>query len=152
MVVLMPQGLSAGAEQQHVDELLAGLRRRRGRHDALEDDLLTRARAVARRHLGPTSSVATKSCASVRWVSNQQFRWGSCTPSDGTIRISDRLRTAPDWVVDAVLLHEWVHLSEPGHGPTFYALVRQYPKYHEAQTFLAGASWAAGWPSSDRHH
>ena len=34
--------------------------------------------------------------ASVRWVSNQHQRWGSCTPVDGTIRLSDRMRGMPD--------------------------------------------------------
>ena len=43
-------------------------------------------------------------------------RWASCTPADGTIRISDRLRDAPAWVVDYVLVHELAHLLVPGHG------------------------------------
>ena len=27
--------------------------------------------------------------SSVRWVSNQRSRWGSCTPAEGSIRLSD---------------------------------------------------------------
>ncbi len=152
MVVLMPQGLSAAAEQQHVDELLAGLQRRQERQEMREEDLLPRARDLAKRYLGANSQAASTECTSVRWTTNQQSRWGSCTPSQGTIRISDRLRTAPGWVLDAVLIHEWVHLREPGHGRAFHSLTQRYPKYEQAQTFLSGASWAAGWPSSDPHH
>lgn len=152
VVVLMPQGLSAAAEQRHVAELIAGLRRRHARQEMREDDLLPRSRDLAKRYLGATSPAAAAKCASVRWVTNQNLRWGSCTPSQKTIRLSDRLRTAPGWVLDAVLIHEWVHLLVPGHGPDFQALVQHYPKYDQAQTFLAGASWSAGWSNSDPHH
>jgi len=48
-------------------------------------------------------------------------RWGSCTTSDGTIRISLRLNGAPDYVVECVLFHELVHLRVPGHGSDFHA-------------------------------
>ena len=41
---------------------------------------------------------------SVRWVSNQNSRWGSATPAEGTIRLSDKLRPMPQWVIDYVLL------------------------------------------------
>ncbi len=152
VVVLMPQGLSAAVERCHVEELLAGLERRKARRELREDDLLPRARDLATRYLGPDSPASTAECTSVRWVTNQHTRWGSCTSSRGTIRVSDRLRTAPGWVLDAVLIHEWVHLSQPDHGPAFHALVARYPKYEEAQSFLSGASWAAQWPSSDPHH
>ena len=48
------------------------------------------------------------------WVSTMGRRWASCTPPDGTIRVSDRLRDVPDHVLDYVLLHELAHLLVPG--------------------------------------
>ena len=57
----------------------------------------------------------------MRWVDNQGSRWGSCTPTDGSIRLSARLQGMPTWVLDYVLLHELAHLLEPGHGPAFWA-------------------------------
>ena len=60
--------------------------------------------------------------SSVRWVDNQQQRWGSCTIDDGSIRLSHRLQGMPAWVIDYVLLHELAHLLVPGHGPEFWAL------------------------------
>lgn len=54
---------------------------------------------------------------SVRWVTNQNTRWGSCTPAEGSIRLSHRLQGMPEYVVDYVLLHELAHLLVPGHGP-----------------------------------
>jgi len=76
--------------------------------------------------------------SSVRWVSNQQRRWGSCTPSTREIRISERLRPVPSWVLDAVLVHELAHLVEEGHTRRFEALARRYPRMEDADVFLDG--------------
>jgi predicted metal-dependent hydrolase len=85
----------------------------------------------------------------VRWVGNQQSRWGSCTPGDRTIRLSQRLQDMPAWVVDYVLLHELAHLLEPGHGPAFWALLRGYPQLERARGYLEGVAAAAGLDLSD---
>ena len=77
-------------------------------------------------------------------MGNQERRWGSCTPSTGTIRLSDRLREMPSYVVDYVLVHELVHLLVPGHGPDFWALVARYPLTERARGFLDGVSATAG--------
>jgi len=113
--------------EKMVRRVLAG-ERRRMRSD---DDLLARARALCADYLD-----ATATPAAVRWVDNQQRRWGSCTPEDRTIRLSRRLETMPDYVVDYVLLHELVHLVEPGHGPAFHALMSRYPKLERAEGYL----------------
>jgi predicted metal-dependent hydrolase len=78
----------------------------------------------------------------VRWSTNQGRRWGSCTPSDATIRISDRVRGMPRWVLDYVLLHELAHLVEPGHGAEFWKLLEAYPRTERARGWLDG--FAAG--------
>ena len=76
-------------------------------------------------------------------------RWASCTPSERTIRISQRLRDVPSWVLDYVLIHELAHLRVPGHGAAFWTLVRQYPKTERAIGYLEGLSAAAGWGITD---
>jgi len=63
-------------------------------------------------------------------------RYGSCTPVDGTIRISDWLANMPDWVLDYVIVHELVHLIEPSHNARFWALVARYPRAERARGFL----------------
>jgi predicted metal-dependent hydrolase len=73
---------------------------------------------------------------SIRWVANQDRRWGSCTPADGTIRLSDRMAGFPSWVVDYVIVHELAHLVEPTHGPPFWALVNRYPRTERARGYL----------------
>ena len=75
--------------------------------------------------------------SSVRWVGNQNSRWGSATPSDGTIRLSDKLRPMPQWVIDYVLLHELAHLLVAGHNAAFWRLLEAYPG-HAARQGLPG--------------
>jgi predicted metal-dependent hydrolase len=77
-------------------------------------------------------------------VTNQKGRWGSCTPADGTIRISNRIAGMPDWVVDYVILHELVHLVVAAHNAAFWALVNRYPKAERAQGYLEGVAAVAG--------
>ena len=84
----------------------------------------------------------------VRWVANQNNRWGSCTPGDRAIRLSTRLRGMPSWVVDYVLVHELAHLIEAGHTPAFWEWVDRYPKAERAKGFLEGVALAAKWDMS----
>jgi predicted metal-dependent hydrolase len=130
-VVMMPAGLSADEEQEWIATVLDRLARRD-------------ARELAVRYLD--NLVAP---ASVRWVSNQHSRWGSCTPEDGTIRLSTQLRGMPAWVVDYVLVHELTHLIEPGHGPAFWALVNRYPKTERARGYLEGVAATASLPLAE---
>ena len=85
---------------------------------------------------------------SVRWADNQLRRWGSCTPVDGSIRLSRRLASMPVWVRDFVLLHELAHLVHADHGPRFKRLIADYPDAERAEAFLAG--WAAA-EAAGRH-
>jgi predicted metal-dependent hydrolase len=67
-------------------------------------------------------------------------RWGSCTPSTGTIRISTRIAAFPDWVIDYVIVHELAHLHVPGHGADFWSLVQRYPRSERAIGYLMAKS------------
>lgn len=72
----------------------------------------------------------------VKWVTNQEKRFGSCTPANGTIRLSSRLATMPVFVRDYVLVHELAHLVEANHGPEFWKLVYRYPRTERARGYL----------------
>jgi predicted metal-dependent hydrolase len=65
-------------------------------------------------------------------------RWGSCTTSDGTIRISLRLNGTPAYVIHCVLLHELIHLRVPGHGADFHSYLERFPGRERAEAFLEG--------------
>jgi predicted metal-dependent hydrolase len=89
----------------------------------------------------------------IRWVDNMQQRLGSCTRggvTDGHIRISSRMRTWPDWVVDYVIAHELLHRRYPNHSPEFWAdLKRAYPLTERAQGFIEGVGFTQGQPLED---
>ena len=97
-----------------------------------DDELLARAIELSDRYL-----VGARP-ASVRWVTNQSARWGSCSYYSGEIRLSHRLRAVPGWVLDSVLVHEVAHLTHPDHSPAFHRLAGAYPRHKEAGVFLAG--------------
>lgn len=137
-VVLMPTGLTPEQEDAHVRSLLARLERADRRRRPSDAELMDRATRLSNRWLAGRA-VPT----SVRWVGNQSRRWGSCTTTEGAIRLSDRLRGMPEYVIDAVLLHELAHLVEPHHGPAFHALLADYPDREKALGFLAGVTWAS---------
>ncbi|WP_421082792.1 M48 family metallopeptidase [Rothia nasimurium] len=79
---------------------------------------------------------------SIRWVSNQQRRWGSATPGRSSIRISNVLQGAPEYVVDYVIFHELCHFVHPNHSAAFRALESRYPQGEVARAFLKGLEFA----------
>jgi predicted metal-dependent hydrolase len=138
-IVRVPAGLSQTEEQRLVMDMVARLAKREARTKRGDIELTGRALALSERHLGGRAKPAN-----VRWVTNQNTRWGSCTPADGTIRLSHKLRPMPGWVIDYVLVHELAHLLVPGHGPRFWELVERYPRTERARGFLEGVALAAG--------
>jgi predicted metal-dependent hydrolase len=143
-VVLIPARMSKADEQRWVAEMLERLARSDKRTRRSDADLLRRAQELSRRHLAGAPLPA-----SVRWVDNMASRWGSCTPSERTIRLSRRLEGMPAYVVDYVLLHELAHLIVPGHGPDFWLHLDGYPRLERARGYLEGVAAAAGLDLSD---
>lgn len=141
-VVLIPARFSQAEERRWVAEMVARLQARDARRQrgprASDEALLARARQLS---AGLFEGLAQP--ASVRWVTNMASRWGSCTPTDGSIRVSERLRDMPGWVLDYVLVHELAHLLVPGHGPDFWELVARYPRTERARGYLEGVAAAA---------
>jgi predicted metal-dependent hydrolase len=122
----IPHTFSKAEEEHWADVMVTRLQRRR---DTSRIDVGRRARQLADRFDLPRPS-------SIRWADNQNSLWGSCTPADGTIRISARLAGYPRWVLDYVIVHELAHLRYHGHGPRFHALVNRYPRAERARGFL----------------
>ena len=124
--IRIPARCSAAEEVELVEHFTAKFERSRST-DAIDLDARARRLADSYRLPRPTS---------IRWVSNQRQRWGSCTVGSGDIRISDRLVDVPPWVLDSVLIHELAHLVVANHGPAFEALVRRYPLHERATGYL----------------
>ncbi len=153
-MVTIPASMTRAQEKHWVTEMLARLerseaRRRPGRR-AGDGELAARADALAVAHLDAAAPGGRwPRPASVRWTRPMRTRWASCTPADATIRVSERLREVPGWVLDHVLVHEMAHLREPGHGPAFRALEARYPRSERAIGYLEGLAAAAGLPITD---
>lgn len=125
--ICIPASMTKAEEEKWVREMVRRAGRRARRREP--SDLQSRGGVLAERYGLPQP-------AAIRWVDNQHSRWGSCTPVDGTIRISSRAAAFPPWVVDYLLVHELAHLREAGHGAAFWALVNRYPKTERARGFL----------------
>lgn len=139
VIVMIPATLSKAQERLEVEKIVDRLLNRAERARQLsDDDLMRRARQLSDTYLGGLAQPE-----SVRWVSNQRSRWGSCTPGERTIRLSDRLQEMPRWVVDYVLVHELAHLIEAGHTDEFWAWVHNYPQAEKAKGYLEGYSAGA---------
>lgn len=132
VVVRLPAGMTRAEERRWVHRMVARLTER----ERLE-------RLNARRTLERTAQRLNRELfggrlrwRSVRFVANQRDRYGSCTPDDGAIRISDRVAAYPSWVREYVLVHELAHLLVPSHSPRFWRLVERYPLAERARGFL----------------
>ncbi|HTV11578.1 MAG TPA: M48 family metallopeptidase [Acidimicrobiales bacterium] len=124
--VSVPASLSRAEEEHWVNEML---RRTASRPRRSNVDLEQRAQMLSARF-----GLAVP--AEIRWVDNQHERWGSCTPTDATVRISSKLASEPLWVLDYVIVHELAHLHVRAHGKTFWHLVNRYPLAERARGFL----------------
>ncbi len=138
VVVMIPARMSRAEEKQWVTTMLARLERSEKRRRPSDATLMRRARDLNARYLEGLATPGT-----VRWVDNQNSRWGSCTPADRAIRLSRRLEGMPSWVIDYVLVHELAHLLEVGHTARFWKLVDRYPKAERAKGFLEGVAAAS---------
>jgi hypothetical protein len=143
IVVSLPAHLSGAAREKTISWLVDRLVTKHPLRAAVGDDeLMNRACALSERYrIGarPTS---------VRWVTNQSARWGSCSFHSGEIRLSHRLRSVPEWVLEAVLVHELAHLVHPNHSAAFHELANGYRRHHEAGIFLAGYGLGLAEPKS----
>lgn len=140
IVVNAPKWMSNAEVERHAHELVARLRRREGAPRS-DTDLLTRALWVRMEFLPEAPEPTT-----VRWTT-QERRWGSCSTLERSIRISTQLQRAPQYVIDAVIVHELAHLLCADHGPEFKQLISRYSDNPRADAFLAGMSFAKGLPN-----
>ncbi|MFJ9741542.1 M48 family metallopeptidase [Streptomyces sp. NPDC101166] len=140
-IVLIPARMSAAEEQRWVSVMLDKLAAQESRRVPGDAELAERAERLSAQYFAGRARAA-----SVRWVTNQNTRWGSCTPAEGSIRLSHRLKGMPEYVIDYVLLHELAHLLVPGHGADFWRLLEAYPRTERARGYLEGVAAAARLP------
>ncbi|MDA8356184.1 MAG: M48 family metallopeptidase [Actinomycetota bacterium] len=138
VIVVLPSHVREPQRTELVDWLVRRVLAKRPGATASDTVLAERARSLADRYVEgvrPTS---------IRWVGNQERRWGSCTATTGEIRISERLRCVPGWVLDATIVHELAHLLHPNHSPTFHRVAGRFPRQRDAALFLEGYALGLG--------
>lgn len=122
---------------QRLDQRIQQAKRR------TDADLQERAEFINRKYFG--GKIEWKA---IRWVGNMNHRLGSCTnggSTDGHIRISDKIKDWPQWVIDYVIAHELVHRLHSDHSKAFWAMLTQgYPKTERARGFIEGIGFAEG--------
>jgi hypothetical protein len=119
------------AEREHWVEVMSHRFERRAQRSRPSDERLEeRARHLNVRHFG----------GKLRWTSigfaEMERQWGSCTFTDGAIRIARRAASLPDWVLDYLLVHELAHLVHSDHGDGFHELVGRYPLTERSKGYL----------------
>jgi predicted metal-dependent hydrolase len=139
LLVSIPARLSRAEEQEWVALMSARMSERR-RRDRLNSDgeLARRAAELADRYLDGLRA------RDIGWVTNQKSRWGSCSPDEGSIRISLALSEYPSWVRDYVIVHELAHLLVADHSDAFWDLVNRFPLTERARGFLIAKGMEEG--------
>jgi len=138
IVVVVPRRMAKRDRQVYADELAQKLIKARDKRRPTDTELHARAAYLSRTYLQ-----AKAKPTAVQWSTRQNTRWGSCTAAEGTIRMSARLQGAPQFVIDAVLVHELAHLLISDHSVEFYELANRFPRQGDAELFLQGMSFAA---------
>ncbi|CAB4545180.1 unannotated protein [freshwater metagenome] len=131
VIVSIPARMSQREANQVVDEMVKKIL-----HDEstpTNTQLFERAQHLNKKYLDGKAVPV-----SVEWSSRMSRIWGACTIEDKTIRISDRLRDAPQYALDYLLIHELIHILIPGHGADFRALLERYPQLDRAEGYFEG--------------
>ncbi|MBE2195635.1 MAG: M48 family metallopeptidase [Anaerolinea sp.] len=126
-----------------IDRIQSKVSQRRRRTSVQTDaDLMRRAEEINVKYFK-----GELSWRSVRWVNNMEQRLGSCTnggPNDGDIRISDRIKFWPDYVIDYVIAHEICHRKYPNHSAVYWEYLGRFPLSEKAKGFIEGVFYAQG--------
>ena len=133
IVISIPARMSKAEEAQVVPELISIIRRREADRTPTESALSERIDQL----LSELAPEITARPVSTTWRSMRE-RWGSCTTVDRTIRISDRLKLAPEYALDYVLFHEAIHLEYADHGHEFTETLARFELSELASAYLDG--------------
>jgi len=132
VVIAIPARLSAKEEKTWVARICQKVAARRMAVDQRDDeDLWVAAKRLMKKYFEHPLPLVD-----IRWSTRQQQLYGSCTSGEGTVRVAERLRRVPAWVLDYVVVHELAHLVHADHSPAFWELVNRYPLSERARGFL----------------
>ncbi len=133
IIVSIPARMGKADEHAIVPEMIAKIRSQEQARTPSEERLMERTNEL----MASLAPEITARPASINWRPMRE-RWGSCTSVDRTIRISDRLKLAPDYALDYVLFHEAIHLEHFDHGACFTEVLARFEDSELASAYLDG--------------
>ncbi|MFH1100768.1 MAG: M48 family metallopeptidase [Methanobacteriota archaeon] len=129
--IYLPSGMSSVEEKKWIDRMITVTERRKRRKElSTDNELEKRAQELNNLFFNGTLDFH------IKYVTNQNTRFGSCTSATKTIRISDRIAKMPRWVQDYVIIHELAHLRYPNHSKSFWEKVNEYKYAERAKGYL----------------
>ncbi len=129
--IYLPEGLSKKQEQRYITTIENQIKKKEQRHNLNTNGHLTeRAEMLNEKYFDGQLDFT------IRFVTNQNKKYGSCTPSTKTIRLSHRIADYPQFVQDYLIVHELAHLIHPNHSKAFWDIVDDYPLVERAKGFL----------------
>ena len=130
LCIYLPSGMTEPEEKKWIDKMVKWSEHRKNCRQLNNTSLLKRAKELNKIYFNNSLDF------SIRFVTNQKTRFGSCTYKTKSIRISDRIAKAPKWVQDYVIIHELAHLIYPNHSRRFRELVNRYKYAERARGYL----------------
>jgi predicted metal-dependent hydrolase len=131
LIIQIPSRMSKREEREWVARMQEKIAKKRGGRKKSDSYLRERSEKLNQRYFD--GNLEIKSIV----YSEKQRRWrGSCNSLTGSVRVSKRLATMPEWVLDYVIVHELAHLVYSDHSRDFWNLVNQYKLAERARGFL----------------
>lgn len=131
LLIYLPSGLSKNDEKRWIEKIYKRMERKMQKSDPDSNTLAERAKELNRRYFNGRLKIN-----SIKYVTNQNSIFGSCSIKKGTIRISHRVAKMPQWVKDYLIIHEMAHLVHPNHSKDFRDMVNQYRYAERARGYL----------------
>jgi len=130
--IYLPAGMNTKDEQKWIDRMIERNERWQQKKNLKKSDtwLQQHAQELNKKYFEGALDF------SIKFVTNQHTRFGSCTSIDKTIRISEQVKTMPLWVQDYIIIHELAHLLYPDHSKKFWERVNHYKYAERAKGFL----------------
>jgi len=130
LCIYLPSGMPESEEKKWIERMIKWGQHHKKKKQLNNDTLLKRAKELNKIYFDGSLDF------SIKFVTNQNTRFGSCTSANKSIRISDRLAKMPRWVQDYVIIHELAHILHPNHTKRFWEKVNQYKYAERAKGYL----------------
>ena len=132
LIVRAPESIPESRLQKVIAELKARIERKQLKEELNKhENLAQRAREFNVRYFENKLNIS-----SIEYVTDQNSKFGCCNYRTGSIRISHRISTMPQWVRDYVIIHELAHLVVPDHSRAFWDIVNRYRLAERARGYL----------------